>query len=80
MLHPQVNTERSIRHAMQERLPIVVVINKVSGFFTCIFDTMCFCPFLGFSSNISKVISAVILDCEGRASGSGFSGYSVMLL
>ncbi len=25
----QVNTERSIRHAMQERLPIVVVINKV---------------------------------------------------
>lgn len=29
----QVNTERSIRHAMQERLPIVVVINKVCGFF-----------------------------------------------
>lgn len=25
----QVNTERSIRHAMQDRLPIVVVINKV---------------------------------------------------
>lgn len=26
----QVNTERAIRHAIQERLPIVVVINKVS--------------------------------------------------
>lgn len=25
----QVNTERAIRHAIQERLPIVVVINKV---------------------------------------------------
>lgn len=28
----QVNTERAIRHAIQERLPIVVVINKVSLF------------------------------------------------
>ena len=28
----QVNTERSIRHAMQERLPIVLVINKVGGY------------------------------------------------
>ena len=25
----QVNTERAIRHVIQERLPIVVVINKV---------------------------------------------------
>lgn len=30
----QVNTERAIRHAMQERLPIVVVINKVRCFLT----------------------------------------------
>ncbi|KAH9564128.1 hypothetical protein CY35_04G008100 [Sphagnum magellanicum] len=29
-----VNTERSIRHAMQERLPIVVVINKVDRLIT----------------------------------------------
>lgn len=28
-LSKQVNTERSIRHALQERLPIVLVINKV---------------------------------------------------
>lgn len=27
--YQQVNTERAIRHAIQERLPIVVVINKV---------------------------------------------------
>ena len=26
----QVNTERAIRHAIQDRLPIVVVINKVT--------------------------------------------------
>ena len=26
----QVNTERAIRHAVQDRLPIVVVINKVT--------------------------------------------------
>jgi translation elongation factor EF-G len=26
----QVNTERAIRHAIQDRLPIVVVINKVN--------------------------------------------------
>lgn len=36
--------------------------------------------FLGFSLNISKVISAVIHDCGGRVSGSGFSGSSFMLL
>ncbi|KAI4377176.1 hypothetical protein MLD38_014852 [Melastoma candidum] len=29
-----VNTERAIRHAIQERLPIVVVINKVDGLIT----------------------------------------------
>lgn len=28
-MYGQVNTERAIRHAIQERLPIVVVINKV---------------------------------------------------
>lgn len=28
----QMNTERAIRHAIQERLPIVVVINKVNVF------------------------------------------------
>lgn len=29
ILIEQVNTERAIRHAIQERLPIVVVLNKV---------------------------------------------------
>lgn len=29
-LYAQVNTERAIRHAIQDRLPIVVVINKVN--------------------------------------------------
>ena len=28
----QVNTERAIRHAIQDRLPIVVVMNKVNTF------------------------------------------------
>lgn len=36
----QVNTERAIRHAIQERLPIVVVINKVFSLFP--FDTRLF--------------------------------------
>ena len=33
----QVNTERAIRHAIQDRLPIVVVINKVASSCICFF-------------------------------------------
>lgn len=37
----QVNTERAIRHAIQERLPIVVVVNKVNIHFLMLKSRAC---------------------------------------
>ena len=43
----QVNTERAIRHALQERLALVLVINKVIRGWTLVQGRAAICPQTG---------------------------------